>query len=90
MQLSDAEATDPVGVQHIVRFRRVANGYARRVALAYHGNVTAAALDTDDQVARTVADWERHQGFEPAAWSEIGRSEGRTDDDGLGPGSERW
>ena len=48
---------DGLRVQHSVRFRKVADGYPRRVAFAYDRDFVQAALDTDEQVAATVAEW---------------------------------
>ncbi len=43
------------------RFRQVANRYPRRVAEAY-GGTKRAMRETDEQVAATVAEWEREPG----------------------------
>jgi hypothetical protein len=63
--------------RHSDRFRRVSNRYPRRVAEAYGGDLRRAAGDTDEQVAATVAEWERANGLEVADWPAIGRAEGR-------------
>lgn len=62
-ELNELEATDPVGYLHSVRFRRVANGYPRTVALAYDRDLAAAALDSHEEVAARVAAWERSEGI---------------------------
>ena len=64
-------------VEHTERFRKVANRYARRVWEAYEGDVDAAMGDSDEQVAATVAAWEREQGLPVRDWYAIGREEGR-------------
>ena len=79
--LSDLEAEDPVGYLHSVRFRRVANGYPRTVALAYHHDLTAAALATDQEVAGVVAAWEAANGIAVRDWQAIGERERADDDD---------
>ena len=77
MSMSDLEADQPVAYQHSLRFRQVSNGYPHVVAEAYGGDITAAALETDEAVAQRVADWERSQGIEPRDWTAIGIEEGR-------------
>ena len=72
---------DAVRVQHSVRFRKVANGYPRRVAVAYDHDLVQAALDTDEQVAATVAEWERSNGLEVQDWIAVGRKERGDDED---------
>lgn len=64
-----------IAVAHSVRFRRVSNHYPHVVAQAYDGHLMAAAVDSDEQVAETVAWWERTQGLEPRDWHAIGREE---------------
>ncbi len=67
--------------QHSVRFQKVAMGYPRRVALAYDRNLVQAALDTDEQVAATVAEWERANGLEVQDWLAVGREERGEDEE---------
>ena len=67
-------------MQHSVRFRKVANGYPRRVAVAYDHDLVQAALDTDEQVAATVAEWERSNGLQVEDLIAVGRKE-RGDDE---------
>jgi hypothetical protein len=67
-------------VSHSERFRRISTRYPRRVAEAYAGDIARAAADSDEQVAATVANWERAQGFGPVDWQAIGAEE--RDDDG--------
>jgi hypothetical protein len=76
-----ADAHGVVPVAHSQRFRKVANGYPRRVAEAYSGDITRAALDSDEQVAERVAAWERANGREVQDWPAIGRSERGPDDE---------
>jgi hypothetical protein len=55
---------------------KVSTRYRRRVAEAYGRNLAAAAAaDSDQQVAATVAVWEREHGLEPRDWHAIGRKE---------------
>jgi len=61
-------------LRHSERFRQVANRYPSRVAEAY-GGIKRAMRDTDEQVAATVAEWERKQGLEPRDWPAIGAAE---------------
>ena len=71
-------------VFHSVRFRKVANGYPRIVAAAYDGDLVAAAADSDEQVARRVAEYESREGGMPRDWWAIGRSERDEDTEGEG------
>ena len=73
---------------HSERFRQVCNRYSRLVAEAYDDDLDRAARDTDEQVAVTVAAWEREHGIDPVDWHAVGTSEGR-DPDRL-PSSEPW
>jgi len=57
------------------RFRRVSNRYPRRVSEAYGGDVGRAMAESDEQVAATVADWERAHGLVPRDWQAIGAAE---------------
>jgi hypothetical protein len=63
------------GGAHSERFRRVSTRYPRRVAEAYGRDLERAAADTDEQVAATVAAWERAQGLVPRDWHAIGAEE---------------
>ncbi len=74
-RLINSGAADMYAVAHSIRFRRVATGYARQVALAYEGDIERAMSHGDADVAETVAAWEEAQGMEPLDWPEIGRSE---------------
>jgi len=60
---------------HTVRFRKVSTLYPRLVAEAYGDDIAQAAADSDEQVAATVAQWERDQGHEPRDWVAIGGEE---------------
>ncbi len=68
-------------IAHSDRFRAVANRYPRRVAEAYDCDIARSARDTNEQVAATVARWEREHGLRPRNWPAIGRAEGRGTDD---------
>jgi hypothetical protein len=68
-------AAAELAVAHSQRFRLVSTRYPHMVALAYDRDVAAAAVDTDDQVAAKVAEWERAQGVEPRDWHAIGADE---------------
>jgi hypothetical protein len=64
--------------RHVLRFSQVANRYPRRVAEAYGGDLERAAADSDQQVAATVAAWERVNRSTVRDWSSIGADdEGR-------------
>ena len=65
---------DEDALRHSERFRQVANRYPHRVAQAY-GGTKRAMRETDEQVAATVAEWEREQGLEPRDWPAIGAAE---------------
>ena len=71
--------TDDLAHRHSERFRRVSHRYPRCVAEAYDGDLARAANDTDEEVAATVAAWERAHGLQPRDWYAIGREE-REDD----------
>lgn len=62
-------------LRHSIRFRTVSTRYPRRVAEAYDRDIDRAAADTDEQVAQTVAAWERANGVEPRDWHAIGAAE---------------
>ena len=64
-------------VQHSLRFRRVSTRYPHRVSEAYSGDLARAAADTDEQVAATVASWERAEGIPTRDWRRIGAEEER-------------
>ena len=51
------------------------------MALAYDRNLVQAALETDEQVAATVAEWERANGLEVQDWLAVGRGERGQDED---------
>ncbi len=77
-QLTKAELEavhSAAAVAHSERFRRVSNRYPHTVAMAYDRDIERAALDSDEQVAATVADWERRHGREPRDWAAIGAEE---------------
>ena len=61
--------------EHSARFRKVSNRYPRRVAEAYRGDLSRAMGDSDDQVAATVATWEKNAGIEPVDWAAVGGAE---------------
>jgi hypothetical protein len=66
-----------LAARHSSRFRAVSNRYPRRVAEAYGGDLAAAMVASDDEVAVRVAAWERSHGIEPRDWPTIGRTEGK-------------
>lgn len=66
---------DPIAVEHTNRFRRVSTRYPRRVSEAYGFDQALAMADSDEEVAATVAEWERQQGLTPRDWQAIGREE---------------
>ena len=81
---TDRSRNDPDALRalHSLRFRRVSNRYPRRVAEAYDRDLARAAGDSDEQVAATVAEWERAQGLPVRDWIASGRDdEGRADDE---------
>ncbi len=57
------------------RFRTVGTRYPRRVTEAYDGDQARAMAESDEQVAATVAGWERRQGLDPRDWPSIGAYE---------------
>ncbi|MBA3400625.1 MAG: hypothetical protein H0U05_01415 [Actinobacteria bacterium] len=61
--------------RHSDRFRKVSNRYPRRVAEAYEGDLERALTESDEQVATTVAAWERDQGLSAQDWPGYGRWE---------------
>ena len=78
----DPQGFDATAVAQSERFRKVANGYPRTVALAYAGDLAAAAADDDATVRDRVWRWELSQGIEPRDWPAIGMAERRGDDAG--------
>lgn len=68
---------DDVATAHSIRFRKVSNRYPLRVAEAYGGDLRRAMAGTDEQVAATVAEWERESGMIVRDWYEQGTAEGR-------------
>jgi hypothetical protein len=80
--MTDHDAPPPfdLGWMHSMRFRKVSNLYPRMVAFAYDRDIARAFMDSDEQVAATVAAWERAQGWEPRDWVAIGwYDEGRSE-----------
>jgi hypothetical protein len=71
----DAMQSDLEAIAHSQRFRKVSTRYPLCVTEAYGGDTARAAADSDEQVAVTVAAWEREQGLEPRDWQAIGREE---------------
>jgi hypothetical protein len=63
---------------HSQRFRKVSTRYPRRVAEAYEGDLSRAMADSDEEVAATVAAWEKRKGLAPRDWSAIGAAEKET------------
>jgi hypothetical protein len=66
---------ESIAVQHSRRFRRVSTRYPLCVTEAYGGDIARAMAAGDDEVAATVAAWERHHGLEVRDWRAIGREE---------------
>jgi hypothetical protein len=62
-------------LHHSERFRQVSNRYPRRVAEAYGGDLERAAAASDEEVATTVAAWEKAQGLRVRDWRAIGATE---------------
>jgi hypothetical protein len=61
--------------EHSERFRKLGGmAYPRRVAEAYGRDLARAAAATDEQVAATVAAWERSQGLAVRDWAAVGRA----------------
>jgi hypothetical protein len=77
-QIHDAAVT-----AHSRRFRKVSHRYPLRVTEAYSGDLERAAADSDEQVAATVAAWERAQGLESRDWVAIGAEERGDDEEGA-------
>jgi hypothetical protein len=59
--------------QHYERFRKLSIHYPRYVLEAYGGDFRRAKAHSDEQVAMTVAAWERQQGI--GEWRAAGRRE---------------
>jgi hypothetical protein len=57
------------------RFRKVSNRYPLRVAEAYDHHLDPAMADSDEQVAATVAEWERCHGVPVRDWRAAGALE---------------
>jgi len=49
--------------QHYERFGKVSTNYPRYVLAAYDGDFRRAMADNDEQVAVTIAAWEKQQGI---------------------------
>ena len=60
---------------HSERFRRVSTRYPRRVAEAYGLDLARAMAASDEEVAATVAAWERDNGLPVTDWPAIGQYE---------------
>ena len=56
-----AAISGEAAVRHSERFRKVSTRYPHEVARAYDHDIERAAADSDEQVAATVAAWERSQ-----------------------------
>jgi len=57
------------------RFRKVSNRYPLRVAEAYKGDLSRALSASNEEVAATVAAWERRQGLDVRDWTAMGKQE---------------
>jgi hypothetical protein len=64
-----------LAIDHSIRFRKVNTRYPNIVAMAYGRDLEAAAAASDEEVAATVAAWERAQGLEPRDWQAVGADE---------------
>lgn len=69
------QPNDQAQRRHSERFRQVSTLYPRMVALAYARDLDRAMVDSDEQVAATVAAWESAQGEVPRDWVAIGTEE---------------
>lgn len=74
-RLEDQNRNWNAAVPHSVRFRKVSTRYANQVAVAYGLDLARAAADTDEEVAATVATWERAEGIPTRDWCCIGAEE---------------
>jgi hypothetical protein len=61
--------------QHYERFRKLSIHYLRYVLEAYGGDFHRAMADNDEQVATTIAAWERQQGIVAREWRPAGERE---------------
>lgn len=73
--LNEQQTGDEQALRHSERFRRFSNRYPHRVAEAYAGNLGRAMADSDEQVAATVADWEKGRALSVRDWAAVGREE---------------
>jgi len=71
----EEEAFQLLARRHSERFRTVSNRYPLRVAEAYKGDLSRALMDSDEEVAATVAAWERRQGLDVTDWALVGEQE---------------
>ena len=67
--------TPDTRTRHCERFRAVSTRYPRRVAAAYDRDLERAMADSDEQVAATVAVWERKHDLAPRDWRAVGVAE---------------
>jgi hypothetical protein len=84
-QASAPNSNGREALRHSERFRKVSNRYPRRVAEAYGGDLERAAAASDEEVAATVAAWEKAQGLRVRDWRMIGEIER-----GLHEGVDEW
>jgi len=71
----EKEAFQLITRRYSERFRRVSNRYPRRVAEAYRGDLGRAMTDSDEEVAATVAVWEKGHGLKVTDWITLGKQE---------------
>ena len=71
----EEEAFQLLARRHSERFRKVSNRYPLRVAEAYKGDLSRALSDSNEEVAATVAAWERRQGLDVTDWALVGERE---------------
>jgi hypothetical protein len=69
----EKEAIQLLTRRYSERFRKVSSRYPRRVAAAYRGDLIRAMTDNDEQVAATVAVWEKGHGLKVTDWITLGK-----------------
>jgi hypothetical protein len=77
--LFEEEAFQLLSRRYSERFRKVSKRYPLRVAEAYKGDLSRALTDSDEEVAATVAAWERRQGLDVTDWALVGEQEREQD-----------
>ena len=72
---SEEQAFQLLARRHSERFRKVSNRYPLRVSEAYKGDLSRALRDSDEEIAATVAAWERRKGLDVTDWNLVGEQE---------------